>query len=174
MENDQHRRLVDFSLTKQDIQLGRTRHLCHLTEWDAEMAHQKKQFPAFQAVQKYTLDTTLHHDDDGGCDSAAASEREGVEHEKEDSGRKIHFLMKVPCRHRRHTLHTQHAVDAYKKYEWLAAMDGDKSRNHQRACRRLQPTRPNSPIRKTRHKVVTFDLLSSCKSATSRKSFNTI
>ena len=99
VENNQQRRLVDFSLTRQDINQGRTRHSSDLSD-SAKMAHQKKQFPAFQSVQKYSLDALLRlHDDDGDdCDSATSSTTEGEEQEKEDSGRSVHFLFKVPRR----------------------------------------------------------------------------
>lgn len=84
-ENEE-RKLVDYSLTKQDINQGRTRHPSELTD-SAKMAHKKKQFPSFKTVQKYNLEDLLH-DDEKAADDDDAGESKNVR----DSGSSVHFM----------------------------------------------------------------------------------
>lgn len=97
IENNQQRRLVDYSLTQHDINQGRTRHPSELTD-SAKMAYQKKQFPAFQSVQKYNLDNLLTLD--GGDDNRVIKTNEEGSKNVKGSGSSVHFLFKVS--HQRH------------------------------------------------------------------------
>lgn len=159
-KNQERKKLVDFSLTKEDIKHGRTHHRTELTA-SVAMAHQTKQFPNFRSVEKGTLPFPRHNDDDNNNDNNNDNDEVvGTKSQLAKEG-SVHFLFKVPVR--RNKRQDDGLDDKLKKRldpicQRLAAMEKqEESQRHERSCRQhhyreKQLTPPNSPTTKKRRK----------------------